>query len=116
MTRMENLEITKREDIKYGQILLWQLNTCKDLGTYIYENGTFRSNLRDFINAINMLRMLLIPYIKDIDEIDVDKINPNTSHSEINRIYKEGMKTLEELMKWMHVKNLLLEKFAKIEM
>jgi uncharacterized lipoprotein YehR (DUF1307 family) len=114
----EKEELIKREDIEYSKILMFQLNTIRELQTFIFDGGTSRTNVKTFINSVNALRSLLIPYIddKEVKRININEINANCNQKEVMKIYDKAQNNFEILMKIMHKKNLLLERFSEIEM
>jgi len=111
-----NEELIKREDIEYRKILLWQLNTCRELQTFVLDGGMFRTNVKSFINSINALRTLLIPYLKDTKRIDISKLDATANRKKVMRYYEHAQDVLEDLMRQMHIKNLLLEKYGEVYM
>lgn len=117
MDEITEEDYIKREDIEYKKILMFQLNTIRELQSFVFSGDTMRGNVKNFISAVNTLRSLLIAYIpSDIKRIDISELDAGCNKEKVLKYFNQAEDNFERLMKEMHIKNLLLERFATIEM
>jgi len=101
-----------RKEFGYRQLLMRQLERISQAVSYLRSNGSDVNTYRVLENSIDMLESLLVAYY----DSEYEKNKPSKGIrivkgdvSNYEKVYDERLKHLNELIKLMARKNLLLE-------